>query len=229
MSSSSSSVASTPVHVRDHSARHRGKRRRISRHVSRPGFSAQEKVMDINFPIAQSLGNNVYSCIQTGNMSTVSSSASANVYASFYVTLSQLDQYASLVAVFDQYRICAVEITFRPRISQESSNSANTGSFATVIDVDDAASLTSFAQAEDYQTCLIGRGFESQVRTFVPHAAVALYTGSFSGYGNVSSPWIDTSSSTVQHYGVKAAWTATDSIYVMDYTTRFYLQFKNVR
>jgi hypothetical protein len=198
-------------------------------HVTRPGSITGQKVVDCNFPLSRSLGDNIYNLIQTGNTSSLVSSASGPAYASLYLTLSQLDQYTSLVAVFDQYRIKAVEISFRPRISQESAASANTGLFCTVIDVDDAASLTSFAQAEDYQTALVGRGFECQTRTFKPHAAMALYSGSFSGYGNTESPWIDSSSSTVQHYGVKTAWTITDSAYTIDYTCRYWLQFKNVR
>lgn len=199
-------------------------------HIVRPNATPSTRVMDVSFPIPQTLGNNVYNVIQTGSVFQVVSSTGGNTYGSFITTFSLLDQVASLTSVFDQYRIRCVEITFRPRVSQESSASANVGQFATVIDVDDNINLSSFGQASDYQTCLIGRGFDSQVRTFIPHCANALSSGgTFSGYGNVESPWIDTTSQTVTHYGLKYAWTTTDAVYTIDVTSRFWYQFKNVR
>jgi len=223
--SSSSSSSSTIRRVKRTVHKHK----KSNTHVAKPSASVAQKVFDVNFPLRGTVGNNVYDIIQTGNSAVITSSGVANVYSAYYVSLNQFDQYTSLTAVFDQYRIRMVEATFRPRVTQETANSANTGLFATVIDVDDGALLTTFAQAEDYQTCSIGRGLECQTRTCIPHAAMALYSGAFSSYGNVASPWIDTSSSTVQHYGFKTAWTSTDVAYVMDVQFRAWFQFKNVR
>lgn len=136
---------------------------------------------------------------------------------------------SSLTAVFDQYRIPLIEVCFRPRANFEYSASANTGQLITVIDLDDSVPLTTMGQAADYANALIGRGIDSQRRVFRPHCALAAYSGTFTSYANVASPWIDCTSSGVIHYGVKTAWSQTDSVYSVDFTVRILAEFRNVR
>jgi hypothetical protein len=54
--------------------------------------------------------------------------------------------------------------------------------------------------------------------------STALYAGSFTSFGNVSSPWIDMASPNVEHYGVKIGMTPTDTIYRWDTRARFHLE-----
>lgn len=157
------------------------------------------------------------------------SSSSIATFTGMLFTASLLDQFSSLVAVFDQYRIIEVEVWFHPRVEPTSSTSNSMGLFCTVVDFDDANTLTTVPQALDYTNAMQTSGSVGHYRRFKPHAAVAAYTGSFNGYCNVESPWIDAASGTVQHYGVKTAWTITDTPYIYDVTVRLHTQWRNVR
>jgi len=198
---------------------------------SRPGVLAAEGVMEPKFPLRYTGLNVPFNLIQTQAASGISLTSSTTVptFTATNFTLSGLDQAASLQAVFDQYRIKMIEVSFHPRVSQESSTSANTGIFTTVVDVDDSTTLSSIGSANDFSTALTGRGFDSQVRTFVPHVAGAVYSGAFTSFSNLTSPWIDTLSPNVQHYGIKTAWSSTDSVYTFDASVRVWYQFRNVR
>jgi len=123
-----------------------------------------------------------------------------------------------------------VETTFRPRVTMvAASATTNPGILVTVVDNDDSNNLTSFAQAEDYENAIVGTGIQCQTRTQVPHAAVAAYSGAFSSFANVASPWIDCTSAGVVHYGIKTAWSTTDIVYTTDITNRYWFEFRNVR
>lgn len=192
--------------------------------------SAQQGIMQLRFPLRETIDNRVYPFIQSVAAITITSSNVANVFNAFSFSLSQLDQVSSLIAVFDQYRIRMVEVEFLPGVNDNNTTATNTGLFTTVIDYDDSSSLTSFNQALDYSNALTGTGYEAQRRVFQPHAALAAYSGTFTSYGNVQSPWIDCSSTTVAHYGVKTAWTPTSVTgQIMTMLPKFWIEFRNVR
>lgn len=185
----------------------------------------------MTMPLAATVNNRVYDVIQSTTVpGTITSSTTFQTYSAFFFKFTDVDQNASLGAVFDQYRVVMLEVTFLPRMTIESSGSANTGLFTSVIDYDDATALTHDYQAYDYENALTGRGLDPQKRTWRPHAAVAAYGGGvFTSFANEESPWIDAASGTVQHYGLKTAWTVTDAAYTIDVLTRVWLQFRNVR
>jgi len=120
-------------------------------------------------------------------------------------------------------------VWFQPRISATTAASQNVGLFASVIDYDDAASPSSVQALLDYQNVVYASGTVGHYRRFKPHVAVAAYTGAFTGYSNVTSPWIDAASTTVAHYGVKTGWTVTDTAYSMDILVRLRTSWRNVR
>lgn len=158
----------------------------------------------------------------------------SNAAATFigqYFTASSLDQISALTSVFDQYKIERIEVWIIPRISTVASNAgANTGLFHTVIDFDDATALTTLGQALDYTNCTMSSGSDGHYRTWVPHAAVASYSGAFTSYANVEAPWIDAVSTSVQHYGIKTAWSTCDlNTYTMDLVVRLHTAWRNIR
>jgi hypothetical protein len=228
--SSSSSAANRRVSQKKSPKRAKGKSRKQT-HVARPGWAGTtEGVVDVTMPLAATINNRSYSVIQTSaTVNTLTSSSVSVTYGNFSYTLSLIDQVNSFTAVFDQYRIRMVELTFYPRVTVESLNTVNTGLLATVIDYDDASNLTSFAAALDYENCLVGRGLDPQKRTFIPHVAMAAYSGAFTSFANVGDQWIDCASTGVVHYGAKTAWTITDVAYTMDAVSRVWLEFRNVR
>jgi len=186
--------------------------------------------VQLKFPLRQSLDNKIYSIIQSLPATTITSSNLANVYGAYSYTISTLDQITAFQNLFDQYRIRMIEVEFLPGVNDNNTAASNMGLFATVIDYDDASVLTSFNQALDYTNCLVGTGYESQRRVFKPHVAEALYSGTFTSYGNLESPWVDMVSSTVQHYGVKTVWTpTTTNAQVITMLPKLWIEFRNVR
>jgi hypothetical protein len=152
----------------------------------------------------------------------------AETFYSLAITASaHISDYASLSGVFDQYRIDQIEIWALPRNS--ASATIDTGLATTVIDYDDAALLASVAAANDYGNALIGRGDFGHHRPWQPHVAIAAYSGAFTSFANVTSPWIDVASGGVQHYGFKWASSATSVVIVWDIIIKIQSSWKNDR
>jgi hypothetical protein len=158
-------------------------------------------------------------------------STSLNSFLSYTVSLGAIDQSSSLATLFDQYRIVAVELWLMPRAAATSTSgsSALGGILSTVIDLDDATNLTQLNQAGDYSSCVTTENSVGHYRRWVPHAAIAAYSGAFSSFANVASPWLDTSYPSVTHYGVKIAASVTSAVLTYDINVRLQLEFRSVR
>jgi hypothetical protein len=169
----------------------------------------------------------------TEQLAAINQSATTPVADSFSFYLSNVcNDYSSYTAIFDQYRILALEVMFTPQANEALITSAQpTGQYATVIDYDDNTNLGSMAAALNYANCIVSPMTGSQRRCFKPRVASALYNGSFVGYGNIAAPWIDCSTSNVVHYGIK---TFTDTGYsgaiqVINVTIRAVIEFRATR
>jgi len=158
------------------------------------------------------------------------SSASVATFSAAQFQIGFLDQISPLTSVFDQYRIALVEVWLTPRVNTVGQSSGNNaGLFHSVIDYDDATALSTVAQANDYANVMVSSGCVGHYRRFKPHIAMAAYSGVFTSFANVTSPWIDAASATVSHYGLKTAWTSADSTYVYDLVVRLHTEWRNVR
>jgi len=175
--------------------------------------------------------NGVFRFVQSYETSAfATSSATVSTYTASIFSVNFLDQISSLVAVFDQYKIEMVECWLTPRVSSVNANTGvNTGTFHTVIDYDDNNLLTTIGQALDYINVVISAGITGHYRRFVPHIAVAAYSGTFTSFANETAPWIDAASPSVAHYGMKTAWTTTDIVYSYDLQVRLHSAWRNVR
>jgi hypothetical protein len=155
-------------------------------------------------------------------------STSNPTFTTLPISLSNFDSATALSNVFDQYRIMALEVWIQPTTSAAVSN--NSGLLSSVIDLDDATSLTSFNSAGDYPNCVTTNSHVGHYRHYKPSVADALYNGAFSGFGNVRSPWIDCGSPSVNHYGLKLASTIlVGAPETYDALIRAHFQFRNVR
>lgn len=56
--------------------------------------------------------------------------------------------------------------------------------------------------------------------------AVAVYSGAFTSFANAPSSWIDSGSPNVQHYGLKAAVTATAAVQTYNLQVRARVSFR---
>jgi len=167
----------------------------------------------------------------TRQISVVSWITSSNVGETNYASapsLSSFNGYGDLTSLFDQYRITLLEYWIIPRVNY-AGTSDNPGRLYSVIDLDDAATV-SIAQCEEYNSCLVSGALDGHYRAFQPHAAIAAYSGAFTSYANLASPWIDCASTGVLHYGLKAAISATATNgQILDLVIRATIQVKNVR
>jgi len=173
------------------------------------------------------VSNEPFRVIQTvDGGALLTTSGSAPTFGSIYFTAGGLDQISSFSAIFDQYRIDLVEAWITPQYNP--ANGAQV-EYASVIDYDDANNLTTYAQATDYENCVESSIGVGHYRCFKPHIATAAYSGSFTSYGNLTSPWIDMASTTVQHYGIKIACQTISPTSTIHIVYRLHFSFRNVR
>jgi len=136
----------------------------------------------------------------------VASSASAVTSYNKYFTLADIPGYTGFTPIFDQYRLSAIRVRIVPNnnaIGLVTNSTTNIVSLYCVLDYDNVSSITTTAGAEYYDNCIQLLSGETMERTFRPRAAVALYGGAFTSYGNVDDMWIDSANTAVQHYGLK--------------------------
>jgi len=180
--------------------------------------------------------NQLFNIVQEATLGTITSSGTpgTEIDGAYYFYLAQLDGYAALVAVFDQYRFMQVSISFIPRCSVTGTTGSvfptPIGQLLTAIDYDDVAS-TAASVLRQKETAQITTCTDQQTRTLTPHAALAAYSGAFSSYANISKMWIDANSTSVQNYGVKFAILNCNfaSTVIYDVYARYVVQFRQIQ
>jgi len=183
------------------------------------------------FPSPRQTANltKVYDVVQSITFSAFASDTVVETKGAINFALAQLNDFSSYQAIFDLYRIAMVEVTFRARANVNSSGTGNyPGILYTVVDLTDSTSLASTALNE-YPGVVKTEAIKDHKHTFIPSIAVAAYSGAFTSYMNEVAPWIETTSSSVQHYGVKYALTISPATFAYDVTARVHLQFKTVK
>jgi hypothetical protein len=141
------------------------------------------------------------------NLFTTSTSIPTFFGLSF--TVNSLDNFSSLSAVFDQYRIDEISVLVDSQINL-ASNGAELGQLYTVVDVDDASAPTTLAQLGGYSSCTMSDGVLNHFHRWKPQFAIAAYSGVFTSFA-ATTGWIDCASPSVQHYGLKGGSGATNS------------------
>jgi hypothetical protein len=185
---------------------------------------------EVDMPSVGAFDNKIYNVVDgywLGNAITSNTTIAQGTALSF--ALNSCADYASLTAVFDQYRIMAAEVTLMPSATNQANN-GTAGHVWTVLDYDDSTALSSIDAALDYPNVVVMNGLDSQVRSFVPHVAVGVYGGStFTSYGNRAQQWLDAASPGVPHFGYKIVTAATSVAQVYDASVKLHIQFRNPR
>jgi len=171
--------------------------------------------------------NVVHRFTQTADGGTwLTSSASVPVFQGTNFTLSGMPNASTYTALFDQYKIEMIEAWI---YAAASNNGGHTGTLYTAVDYDSSAAPASIAVIQDYSTVITSPiATTGHYHRFVPHIAVAAYSGTFVSYRNETAPWIDTVSNTVQHYGLIGATTINSDAMVVAAIYRYHLAFRNV-
>jgi hypothetical protein len=193
------------------SRRRRGGARTVRRPASQPLFTSEDCAFLAvgTYPNMQRHVSNLQS-VQISGMNIFSSfltpSTSAITYAATAFSITGFGSTAIMgaLSVFDQYRIDLIEVWMVSR-DPTGVNNTNPGLVTSAVDLDDSNVPTSFPAVQSYGSSLTSSGTAGHFHRWRPHAALAAYSGAFTSYANEQSPWIDSGSPGVLHYGLKVA------------------------
>lgn len=147
----------------------------------------------------------------------------------FSFRLSNVAGYSELVALYDQYKISAVSLTFYPRMTQitgtTQTNNVENVRILTAIDYNDATAPTTATDLREYENC--------EVHSIVDQFTVYIDKPKILDSSSTSrTAWISTSSATQLHYGLKM-WVEppqyTGGTYGYVVEAVFYLAFKAIK
>jgi len=162
-----------------------------------------------------------------GMLFNTSTTVFTGVGQSFLAT--QIPSFSSFASVFDQYRIEMIEVWIVPSSGTGAVLGTDPASFVSVIDYDDNSFPASEGALLDYQNAITTTVGNGHYRSFVPHIAVAAYSGTFTSFANEVAPWIDAASSGVAHYGLKIGVSPTLTVVDITLRARFWMSYRNVR
>ncbi len=146
----------------------------------------------------------VYSA--TFNLNPILSNSTAIQYGAFSFQLNQLPNYAAYQSIFDRYRILSVDVRFIPTNVQINIGTVNAPQFHTVVDFDDNSTPTSVTTLQRYSTYVGTYATTPFRRHFLPRAAVQVYDGVTTAYGEVDPMmWRDAAYPDIPHYALKYA------------------------
>lgn len=159
----------------------------------------------------------------------------ANPLGAYQFRLSDLPGYTDF-AIFDEYKITGVEVTFMPDFNSNVGVSGTEYALPhlfTAIDYNDASAPGGENTLLQNESCIHHVPGKPARRYVQPRVATTLWqSGVASGFGAETNKWIDTNSFGVAHYGIKYALiTDVDSPEVhwaYRVTMKFYLSFKKV-
>lgn len=157
--------------------------------------------------------NIIYRFSQKQNLGVILTS-STTVPAATALTFSassNIVQFSSYAALFDQYRIDEIEIWVTP----VSTTTSTAGMFYTAVDYDSSSTLTPASISQYSNVLETPAPLHGHYHKFQPHVAVGAYGGStFTQYKNEISDWIDSNSSSVVHYGLQIVSDTTPGVAV---------------
>jgi hypothetical protein len=197
------------------------------------GRGPQDRVFSLSTPISWKLprtDNQSYKFNDRFLVATLTSQVASNTYAAYLFSVNSMGNIAALQGIFDQYRILKIHVMTFPETNLVAAGAtATAGMLHTVIDYDDGTVLASEQAALDYQNVLSSSFSDGHSRVFKPHAALAAYQGTFAGYCNVASPWIDAAYPSVQHFGLKVVVTAATVATNQQIYCTLFTEWRNVR
>lgn len=154
------------------------------------------------------------------------SGVQTNIAGAYQFNLAQLPGVSEFSALFDQYKITGVKISFTPGTTQSVNNilDSNPGSssingsamsfnrFHSAIDYDDSSTPSSEAQLMEYGSHKSSPGNRTHSRFIRPKILQEVYRSALAtSYRPISGQYIDMSTTDVPHYGLKVWCDAPDS------------------
>lgn len=154
---------------------------------------------------------------------TFASSTTLETKVAYNFKLSDVNDYADLIKVFDDFRIRQVEVWITPQTMA----AGGAGQLVSVVDYNDDATISTVAIAMNHNNAQVSNVIMGHYRKFAPAAAIGAYDGSiFGGFSTVTSPWLAVASNTVEHYGLKINTDVTLGSYGFWVDVRLLLDFR---
>jgi ribosomal protein S14 len=159
--------------------------------------------------------SNMMLCKHHVDKGPITQTATAPNSGALVFTISDINDNANYLAVFDEYQIAAIKVRFIARqnaIPGFSSSTYNPGTLVTALDFDDSAN-PGLPGLYQYNTCVETGAFESVIRAFKPKVSIATYgNGVVTNYTQYTPDkklgWCDNQYSQIVHNGLKYAITA---------------------
>lgn len=165
-------------------------------------------------------------------MTTHTLASAATTANSWGFTLNMLPNYAEFTALFDQYRLNAVAITFIPKFTEVVVTAPTDVGFYSVIDRNDQTNLASVAAACEYENMKRTRLSQYHKRYFkLSTLQDTGIVGSSAVCTTKYSPWINTANADITHLGLKTIAEATGlgGNLIVDVRITLYFQCKVVK
>jgi len=160
-----------------------------------------------------------------------SSSVSIVSENNFAFTCNSLAQFSSLAAIFDQYCIYSITVTFNWSDSNSATFAAPNARIVlySALDYDNAANIgvSGIQSLSTFNESIVTPN-NSLTRMVKPCVAVATYTGSFGGFAT-ERIWLNSSSGGVLHYGIRYIFDITPIIVNLDAVTTFVVGWRNTQ
>ena len=152
-----------------------------------------------------------------------------NLVAMFFA-LNKVAGYTELTAMYDRYKINAVEVCFYPKVNgirtTALADTPDPARFLSCIDYNDSFVPTSANSIREYETCEVTVIYEKHTR-YVPYPKVV------DGISSTRTSYISTANVTEPHYGLKYVIEPTNQTGagVMVYTVEatYYMTFKDLK
>lgn len=176
---------------------------------------------------------NVYHFKRYANIGTLVVGNLAPVFNAFVFQLDQVPAETDFTNLFDSYRINGVKITFRPQQTESISigsinNPSAYARFVSAIDYNDSIGISSVDELREYQSCKCTSILEVHER-YIHHPRIQDRGQTYTP----GRPWINCSSPTQEHYGLKVAVEPINSTSTTEMTYSveavFYMSFKYVK
>lgn len=144
--------------------------------------------------------------------------------------LNQVAGYTELTAMYDRYKINAVEVTFFPKVNGVHTltlvDTPDPYRLLTCIDYTDATPPANAAEVREYETCEVTCVYEKHIR-YVSYPKIV------DNVSSTRSSYISTASASTAHYGLKYYHepTANTGSGLMTYNVEcvFYMTFKDLK
>jgi len=178
-------------------------------------------------------GQKIYLFKRTARYGSVTANNIADVKDGYSFTLDQVPNYTEFTALYDQFKINAVKISFLPQMTENISLSSFNNPYASsrffsALDYNSASAPATIDKVREYQSCKWTPILKTHKRYFKPRIVDA------GGIYNPGRPWLNCDTAYNQEhfgliFGIQAMSSTSTASMLYEIEVKYYLSFKNVK